>query len=192
MATASEKGTGGSSRRAQQASDRRPFLARVVALSSLCWRWSSPAMKVSPTGVRLPAPIGRPDHASVYQGHQVSATRFHGLPQAIAHIAFAHRWRSVCFLLPSTAVMAEDRFGKPQEVLPGLGEQPVTGQLGDSRSRVEASRAAFGTCAQSGTRQERTSSGFGVSGGRAIQRIERRGFLKVGGIWNSTASFWRR
>ena len=36
--------------------------------------------------------------------------------------------------------------------------------LGDSPSRVEASWAAFGICVQSRIRQERTSSGFGVSG----------------------------
>ena len=59
------------------------------------------------------------------------------------------------------------------------------------RQRGQASRAAFGMCVLSGTREERTSSGFGVSGCEFHGLGD--GIVKGGGgIWDSTVRPWCR
>ena len=124
--------------------------------------------------MKLPAPIGRPDHASVYQGHRFLPQGYTGFlkplltsPSHIVGGAFVFS----CF--PTRSWRRTGSEQKPQEVRPGLGKQPLTGRLGDRQLRVEASWRPSGSVSRVGPDRRELLQGLGRRGEGAIQRVER-------------------
>ena len=118
---------GGSSRRAQQVLDRKPSLARAVALTSLFCNRSSSAMEASRSEVRLP--VG---WSTGSRFRSVGATSFClKIPRSpSSHISPSHIVAGSCIVvLHSTEVMAKDKFVDAQEVRLSIvvGSNPCQG-----------------------------------------------------------------